>query len=279
MSACPRHDFIVTARTTRYQLEAEMQPADGFRVAIRGSAGPWVVFVSTFAELNFVYAPLVERLARTHRTLLYAPQVSATKTFGPAARAGELVRVLSTLGIDTPVHLVSWSDAGMGALVFSDSCPDRVMSRTFIGMPDRYLLPLALRWPARLVATRSLDRLTPAGMSSFLIALLMGGTKMPTRSLTSEVRALGPVSGYLKHSILPCLLDEPGGRPGPATLVLGGDRDRFVKLEQMRALAHRLAATFLAVPGGDHFLPWTSAEVVTASVTRFIATGDAVSGE
>jgi pimeloyl-ACP methyl ester carboxylesterase len=226
--------------------------------------------VPTFAELNFVYAPLADQLASTNRTLMFNPHVSTTETFGPAARAKELGNVLDILGIRTQIHIVSWSDAGMGAHVFGELWPQRVLSCTYIGMPDRYVLPSGLRRLSHQFASGSLHRATPPAVSAFVIAALMGSVKMPTRDLFGEILTLGPVSAYLKYSVLPCLLHELTGKPSHPTLVLGGDCDRFVTLDQMKSLAQRLDATFVHVPGGDHFLPWTSPQTVNTTVVAFV---------
>ena len=275
MSPPFRHqsDLVASAKSAQARIADSMQTIDGYSYSCRGNDGPWVVFVPTFAELNFVYAPLVDQLERTNRTLLFNPHVSTTETFGPAARARELGIVLDTLGIRDQIHIVSWSDAGMGAHMFGEVWLDRILSCTYIGMPDRYVLPPGLRRLSQLFASSSLHRATPPAVSAFLIAVLMGSVKVPTRDLFGEIRALGPVSAYLKYSVLPCLLHEPTGKSSHPTLVLGGDRDRFVKLDQMKALAKRLDASFVHVPGGDHFLPWTFPEIVNRNVAGFVNAG------
>ena len=153
MSLPFRHqsDLVASAKSAQARIADSMQTIDGYSYSCRGNDGPWVVFVPTFAELNFVYAPLVDQLERTNRTLLFNPHVSTTETFGPAARARELGIVLDTLGIRDQIHIVSWSDAGMGAHMFGEVWLDRILSCTYIGMPNRYVLPPGLRRLSQLV--------------------------------------------------------------------------------------------------------------------------------
>ena len=60
----------------------------------------------------------------------------------------------------------------------------------------------------------------------------MGGTKMPTRSLTVRYGRWARCRDT-PNTASAVLLDEPG-TTGPGDAGVGGDRDRFVKLEQMR---------------------------------------------
>lgn len=260
--------LVAAAQQAQQQLDSAMTTSRSRRLFSRGD-GQTVILIPTFAELGFVYAPLAEALPDGWRVVLYTPAVSAHEVFGPPQRAEELAQILDDLGVDA-AHLVGWSDAGAVVSEFTRRWPDRVRSRVYLGTPSTYVMPRGMRLLSALYARSELYRVTPDAVAAFLVALLMGGRAMPTRQLFPRIRALGAVARYLKFSILPCLR-YPNSVAGTCpTLVAGGETDRFVSLEQMTQLARATGGRFVLVPGGDHFLPWTSSHHVTQVVWAFL---------
>src|SRR6266508_1899054 len=233
---------LIPAAIAAQRLVAEELRASGDEQILCRGSGDAIVCLPTFAELNFVYAPLADALSRSWRVVLYAPRVSYVSPFGPAERATELMAVLDRLGV-ARAHLVAWSDAGAVVSEFSRRAPDRVLSRVYLGTPAAYVMPRGLRLMSAIYARSGLYRFTPDRLAALLIALLMGSPAMPSRQLYRRIRALGPV---------------------------GGDADRFVPLDEIRRLAEQPGADFAYVRGADHFLPWTKASEVTATVSAFL---------
>jgi len=260
---------LIPAAIAAQRLVAEELRASGDEQILCRGSGDAIVCLPTFAELNFVYAPLADALSRSWRVVLYAPRVSYVSPFGPAERATELMAVLDRLGV-ARAHLVAWSDAGAVVSEFSRRAPDRVLSRVYLGTPAAYVMPRGLRLMSAIYARSGLYRFTPDRLAALLIALLMGSPAMPSRQLYRRIRALGPVAGYLRFSILPCLRYPNRAAGDCATLVVGGDADRFVPLDEIRRLAEQPGADFAYVRGADHFLPWTKASEVTATVSAFL---------
>lgn len=263
----PAGSFVARGLDAQHALEREFADAREPDVLVRGS-GTAVVFVPTFAELNFVYMPLRDALSPTFRTVLYIPDVSASRPFGATERARELANVLDRIGTQQ-AHLVGWSDAGCVVSQFAADYPDRVINRAYVGTANRYVLPIWLRALGDVYARSPMFRVTPSPVAAFLIALLMGSPDVPTRHLYPEIRRLGPVAGYMKFSVLSCLRYQGAHPVGPA-LVVGGTVDRFVRPDHMRALADTLNTEYVEIPGADHFLAWTAPDAVTAAVTAFL---------
>lgn len=274
-------DYVTPALETQERINEKFVRTGRFDVWMENpDADTTVVFVPTFAELNFVYAPLISALSPNYRTIAYRPAVSAHQRFGPEERAAELRELLDELGIAAPVHMVSWSDAGTGLVEFCRATPQLVRSCVYLGMPWKYSLPGGLRQLATLYSRSRLHALTPDILAAGIIATLMGGAKLPSRALLGQIRAIGPVARYLRYSVLPCIhYVTPQLNPTCPTLVMGGDADRFVDRADMELLATKLGATFVFVPDGDHFLAWTSQHEVTSAVTEFIDRIDLKDGE
>jgi pimeloyl-ACP methyl ester carboxylesterase len=237
-------------------------------LVVRGK-GDWVVFVPTFRQLSFVYMPLMETLADGWTTVLYAPTVSAHDYFGPKERAEELSRVLDIMDIDA-AHLVGWSDAGSVITEFAKLESTRVTSRTYLGTPYQFVLPRGLKTLADVYARTSLDRWIPDVVAGSIIAFLMGSQAMPSRCLLRPISQIDGIAGFLKYSILPCIRYVNDVDRCKNSLVMAGDSDRFVHIDQMRALAQRLNARYVEISGGDHFLPWTSSVNVISTVREFL---------
>jgi pimeloyl-ACP methyl ester carboxylesterase len=231
--------------------------------------GACVVFIPTFTELSFVYAPLINELSELWRTILYLPQTSPIAQFGPRERAAELRRILRTVGV-REAHIVAGSDAGAVATQFASEWPEMVSSRTYIGTAGRYRMPVGLRLLSRLYTHSSVHKIVPDAWAATLIAAIMGSHEMPSRHLYRPIRALGPVAGYLRYSILPCLEWVNDVVTSSPSLVIGSDQDRLVSLAQSLELARYLGAKHIAVDGGDHFLPWTASRIVNSAVGQFL---------
>lgn len=262
---------LAEARHAQERIVCQFTHRDGYELFLGGTGTETVYFLGTFRELSFVYVPLIDALMRSHRVLLHAPIVSRTTRFGPEERAAEALAILNVLGLEQ-VHVVAWSDAGTALTRLLAKAPARIRSAVYLGTPLSYRRPPGVRSLAKLSERSAVDGLMPQGAAALVVAYFLGGPCLDTRELYPEIRRLGDVAGYLRFSILPCLVHDDVQALSASTpaLVLGGSRDRLVAHNGPRELANRLGARFVRVPDGDHLFPFTSAAEVIDEVKSFL---------
>lgn len=225
-----------------------------------------VICIPTFDELAFVYNPLLGNLPPDFVGYTYSPGVRTNQLFGPEERALELLAFMNRHRIRR-AHLVGWSDSAVAMSAFASRHSDRVISRSYLQMPDRYKLPGLLHPLGKLYLGTPISSLVPAWAARSVVARLLGGGKISARDLSSEIHNMKNLTGTLKHSILPCILHEvTHERSTIPTLVMGGDNDWWIPARSIANLADSLGVAPVLVPGGDHFLPWTSRAEVTPIV-------------
>ena len=259
-------------------LRDEFVDVGGHQVLAAGRGGVHVLFVPTFVELTFVYSDLIDTLSVDHRVLTYIPKVTDRSFFGPVERAREALSVMDELGVPA-AHVVAWSDAGSVLTELAVLAPGRVLSAVYLGTPGAYRLSGPLDLLARLYTVMPLDRVTLDQVAATAVAWFLGGRLLTSRDLLPRVRALGNVAGYLRFSILPCLMYSSVERIQASTavsrgsmpvLVVGGRSDRLVGPDEQMELAAAWGGTFVCLENGDHFMPFTSAHDVSQAVTEFL---------
>ena len=248
---------------------------DGSRTPILDiGAGTAIVFVPMVPELNFVYAPQLADLQRDYRALVYAPRLSRCTRVTVADRAREIEAVLDSRGIDR-AHVVAWSDAGAAAYAFAKMYPARCRSVVFLGLADRYVFPLPLRIGMRILDRTSIDRALPAWLLAGILALFLGGPQVKRAWFRARARRIPRLPSLFKHSVLPLLLEHApvAGEVTVPCVVLCGDQDALVSVEQARRMAALLPAADAAViiQGGEHFLGYVHAQDVNREIRRFFS--------
>lgn len=254
-----------------FDANAELQSASGPDGTVVVGEGPSVViFVPTFDELAFVYHSILRNLPKGFAGYAYSPKISAEQRFGPEERAAELLAFMEQLNIHR-AHLVAWSDSAAAMSTFSNLHSDRVISRCYLQMPDSYKLPGLLHPFGRAYMRTPMSRVVPKWATASLIARLLGGGKISANDFYPEIRNMQALNGTLKHSILPYILHDVRHEKLPVpTLVVGGDNDWWISAESIEKLSDSLEAHLVMIPGGDHFLPWTSRSEVTPVVLNHL---------
>ncbi|MGH2497225.1 MAG: alpha/beta fold hydrolase [Ktedonobacteraceae bacterium] len=99
--------------------------------------GKPLVFVPILEHLEWVYARQLKAFSQSRRVILYRRQENRTRFVGLAERAGELLRVLDSLGLQQ-VDLVGHGDAAMVLFEFAIQYPQRCRSLTIIAQAADY---------------------------------------------------------------------------------------------------------------------------------------------
>ena len=252
----------------------EVPCSDGqTRRILSAGSGPPLLFVPMVAEVNFVWAPQLSEFSQDYRVILFEPLVSRTRTVTLEERAAEIRSVMDTLAIDW-AHLVAWSDGGSAAYVFARTWPQRCQSIVLIGLPDRYQFPFPVGQLFFLFRHLPIERLTPAAMiRPFLVRFLSGA--LARRSFVREhVRRVPRLGAFVKYNLLPCLLDHRPrqGEVDIPALIICGDEDALLTSQQATRMGELLPQCrgISIVPGGEHFLPYTSPQVVNRLLRGFL---------
>lgn len=258
----------------RAQMDGAMRlerTADGreIRVARFGSGAP-LVCVPSVPEVDFVYMPQIRHLAERYEVIIYEPRLSRTERVGLEERQAELLAVLDLVGSD-PVHLLAWSDSGSIAYRAVQRRPERFCSLALLGLPDRYVFPGPIHAFAQLLYRRPIDRTVPAVTLSALLARYLGGARFSRRWVFGEAQRIERLPQYVRHSILPLMLEHRAddSRVAMPSVVVGGDHDALVPMDSMRRMATLLGTEFVPVAGGEHMLGYCSPQLVNEALDSF----------
>src|SRR5579863_4825467 len=104
---------------------------------IDSGEGDALVFVPILEHLEWVYARQIRAFSRSRRVILYRRQENRARFVGLAERAGELLAVLDSLGLQQ-VDLVGHGDAAMVLFEFAIQYPGRCRSLTIIAQAADY---------------------------------------------------------------------------------------------------------------------------------------------
>lgn len=272
---------IAEDRATLEAATRSYPTSDGgsVRIARFGSGAP-LVCAPSVPEVNFVYMRQIEHLAQRYEVAIYEPRLSRTRRAGLPERQAELAGVVEALDAG-PVHLLAWSDAGSYAYQAAKRRPEAFRSMALLGLADKYAFPRPLQAYAELLYRRPIESTLPGVAVSALLARYLGGPTFPRRALFAEAQRIERLPEYLKHSILPMILDHEPDDSGVAipSIVVGGDQDALVPMDSMRRMAGLLRTEFVPIPGGEHLLGYCSPQPVNEALDRFYARVEAASPE
>jgi pimeloyl-ACP methyl ester carboxylesterase len=267
--------LLAMATTDQSWLSSEMKACrctDGFerRVFSTGS-GPVLVCVPVLDRFNFLYAPQIRLLQDRRRVVTYAPILSTSAAVSLDNRVTELCAVLDTIQADS-VDVLGWSDGGAIACNFAARYPSRTRSLTVLSLPRRF--NSVLRAGARLVPFLPLQTRFSAVFIRWMLAMLSRGPAIKFDSIIAQLREIPDLVQLLRYSLLPLLqahVVDPHTISCPS-LVLVGDRDRFVSVKAAGKLAQVLpnAQELIVIEKGEHFLTYANAVAVNRYIDLFL---------
>lgn len=256
-----------------YMVSLSLEDGTFMRVLDVGE-GEAIVFLPMVTELNFVYAPQLEEFRSDYRVILYEPRLSRHTHFGLGDRAAEVVALLKALGLKS-AHIVAWSDTGSVAYYLAKQHAEICRSVIFLGLADRYTFPKPIQLLVQLLADWPIEHLVPSWFLSWFLGRYLGGMQVKPRWVAQRAAQVPEISRLFKHSVLPNLLEHQPqkGEVTVASLVVCGDRDALVTIDQAKRMAGLLANTGEAViiPGGEHFLGYVNATPVHKAMRAFYA--------
>jgi poly(3-hydroxyoctanoate) depolymerase len=249
------------------------------RVAEVGTGTPLLLINGIGATLD-TWRPLGKRLSDRHRLILFdAPGTGASAELRQPLRmpglAQLVVELLDRLG-EGQVDVLGYSWGGALAQQLAHDTPDRVrrlvLASTAPGLGGRLPSLVALTFLS------SPLRFLPASYLGWLSPMIYGGASRSggSRSRVGAALVGEPASqlGYAHQmyaingwTSLPWL-----HRIRQPTLVISGDDDPLVPLDNARILAERIPNAQLAViPGGGHLWMLEAPDRSAAVVTRFLS--------
>lgn len=252
-------------------VTVSLGPSRSVRVFETGTGAPLLCFPMV-KELNFVYAPQVERFQETHRVVLYEPTLSRTTRVSINDRAEEARLLLDSLGIDS-AHILAWSDAGSAAYLFAKCWPDRCRSAVFLGLADRFRFRQPVQLFVRLLEKLPLEALVPSTLFARFLSRYLSGPEVHASWVVKKATSIPKLTRLFKHSVLPNLIEHrpQKGEVRIPSLVISGDADALVSLVQAQRMARILSdmGDAVIIPGGEHFLGYVHANAVNEIIERF----------
>lgn len=278
MSFSNYNEFLAAAEKAEAYLrdtQRSVVSGDGSRTFMyhEAGAGEAVLVLPMLGELNFLFAPLIQRLTLSFRVLTYSPQVSTQHFLSPETRAAELDDFIDALKL-MPVHIISWSDTCATACQYLQRDPSVVRSVVFIGVPDVYRFPFLVHSALHAFHRLPLEWL-PVKASVFkLLGRFMGGPILRPAWVTLYAHRVPNLVRLFKYACLPSLLSHHAPRR-PLTipsLVLAGDFDPVVPAWASRAFAKTLGleAQFRLLPELEHIPTFAQPEILSQAILRFL---------
>jgi poly(3-hydroxyoctanoate) depolymerase len=250
------------------------------RVAEVGTGTPLLLINGIGAGLD-TWHPLGKRLYDRHRLILFdAPGAGASTELGQPLRMPGLARLvvelLNRLGEDE-VDVLGYSWGGALAQQLAHDAPGRVrrlvLASTAPGLGGRLPSLVALAFLS------SPLRFLPASYLGWMSPIIYGGASRRSGSPRSRVGAalVGEPASQLGYAHQMYAINGWTSLPWlhrirQPTLVISGDDDPLVPLQNARILAERIPNARLAViSGGGHLWMLEAPDRSAAVVTRFLA--------
>ncbi len=258
--------------------------------------GDPLVFVPILENLEWVYARQVQEFSRSRRVILYRRQENRARFVELAERAGELLRVLDSLGLQQ-VDLIGHGDAAMVLFEFAIQYPGRCRSLTiiaqaadyriaphpfiwllhelFIHLPAEHFLPA---WFLRRIVINYIMASRPAKDESH------GGgraaqapPRLPRHLIEEQFKKIAQWPAVYKFSVLPIIhnfdIRQLLHRLTMPVLLINRADDALSPEAKTRWLAQHLpvCAGYHVITGGERFFMYAQAEQVNALIHPFLA--------
>ena len=272
-----------------------------------GEGNP-LVFVPILEHLEWVYARQVQDFSQSRRVIMYRRQENRVRFVGLAERAGELLRVLDSLGLQQ-VDLIGHGDAAMVLFEFAIQYPGRCRSLTiiaqaadyriaphpfiwllhelFIHLPAEHFLPA---WFLRRIVINYIMASRPAkdeshgdgwgrlrrpGVRNTL--QLSPPPRLPRHLIEEQFKKIARWPTVYKFSVLPIIhnfdIRQLLHRLTMPVLLINRADDALSPEAKTRWLARHLpvCAGYHVIAGGERFFMYAQAEQVNALIHSFLA--------
>ena len=259
--------------------------------------GEPLVCVPILEHLEWVYARQVQAFSRSRRVILYRRREYRARFAGLAERAGELLNVLDSLGLQQ-VDLVGHGDAAMVLFEFAIQYPRRCRSLTIIAQAADYqIAPHPFIWLLHELFIRlPVERFLPAWflrriVINYIMASrsskgeLQGGERaaqapppqLPRHLIEEQFEKIARWPAAYKFSVLPIIhnfdIRQLLHRLTMPILLINRADDALSPEAKTSWLARRLpdCAGYHVIAGGERFFMYAQAEQVNALMQAFLA--------
>ena len=246
--------------------------------------GEPLVFVPILEHLEWVYARQVQAFSRSRRVILYRRRENRERFVGLAERAGELLDVLDSLGLQQ-VDLVGHGDAAMVLCEFAIQYPARCRSLTIIAQAADYqIAPHPFIWLLHELFLRlPVERFLPAWflrriVINYIVASRMEDStlRLPRPLIEEQFAKIARWPALYRFSVLPIIhnfdIRELLHRLTMPVLLINRADDALSPEAKTRWLAQHLhnCAGYHVIAGGERFFMYAQAEQVNALMQAFL---------
>lgn len=248
---------------------------------IDSGEGEPLVFVPILEHLEWVYARQLKAFSQSRRVILYRRQENRTRFVGLAERAGELLRVLDSLGLQQ-VDLVGHGDAAMVLFEFAIQYPQRCRSLTIIAQAADYqIAPHPFIWLLHELFIRlPIEHVLPAWfLRRIVINYIMSSPLPPQLSRHQIEEQFMKIASWLavyKFSVLPIIhnfdIRQLLHRLTMPILLINRAGDALSPEAKTGWLAQQLpeCAGYHVIAGGERFFMYAQAEQVNHLMQTFL---------
>ncbi len=257
--------------------------ANGLRLyyELRGQGSP-LTLIEGIGYASWMWFRQLPPLSARHRVLVYdnrdvgqSERVEVPYTVRDMAE--DLAALLDVLGIDR-THLLGISMGGFIAQEFALAHPERVdrlvLACTAFGGPEMVPIPEETR---RLMAPdpslQPEERIRKAMAPAFAPGYAEAHPEVVDEIVRMRLAALQPPEAWLRQALAVASFDSSTrlGELSVPTLILHGDQDRVVPVENGHLLAQRIPGSrLLLLPGGGHLVFIEQAERFNQMVLAFL---------
>lgn len=247
--------------------------------------GEALVFVPILEHLEWVYARQIRAFSQSRRVVMYRRQEYRSRFVGLAERAGELLRVLDSLGLQQ-VDLVGHGDAAMVLFEFAIQYPERCRSLIMIAQAADYqIAPHPFIWLLHELFIRlPVEHFLPTWfLRRLVINYIMAQSpssllpQLPRRLIEEQFEKIAGWPAVYKFSVLPIIhnfdIRQLLHRLTMPILLINRTDDALSPETKTRWLAQHLpvCAGYHVIAGGERFFMYTQAEQVNRLMQIFLA--------
>src|SRR6266849_3923532 len=247
--------------------------------------GDPLVFVPILEHLEWVYARQVRAFSQSRRVVMYRRQEYRSRFVGLAERAGELLCVLDSLGLQQ-VDLVGHGDAAMVLFEFAIQYPERCRSLIIIAQAADYqIAPHPFIWLLHELFIRlPVEHFLPAWfLRRIVIIYIMAQSpssllpRLPRHLIEEQFEKIAGWPAVYKFSVLPIIhnfdIRQLLHRLTMPILLINRADDALSPEAKTRWLAQHLpvCAGYHVIAGGERFFMYTEAEQVNRLMQIFLA--------